>query len=402
MGGDASTVRGPTVEELRRAGHLKWSSALDAPVLGADAAETDFGTAPAVASALHAAVDRGLLGYVSPRIELELREACAAWWGQRHEWRVGADDVRVVPDVIRALHLAIEHFSSPGAPVIVPVPAYSPFLAVPGLLGRRVIEVPMAVTDGRYEYDLDALEEAFRRGANLLILCNPHNPIGRVLTRDELAAISEVVARHAGRVFADEVHAPLVHDGRRHVPYASVSTEAAQHTLTAVSASKAWNLAGLKCAQVVLSNPADARRWSDLDRLATDGTSVLGLVGSTAAYRDSDAWLSSLLGRLATLRQELACQLQQHLPGVRYAPPEGTYLAWLDCTALDLGGADAAQHFLERAGVSLVAGSTCGAGGEGHVRLNFATSSAVLKEIVRAMALSVPVAARGNDNGGTT
>lgn len=377
-----------TADALRAAGHYKWTE--QGPHHhGAGAAEMDFGTAPAVTEALHDAVDRNLLGYLTPAAALAARTACARWLSDAHAWHVSPADVQLIPDGVRALHIAIEHFSRPGSPVIVPTPAYPPFLHVPELLGRDVIEVELVRHRGRYGYDLDRLDRAFRDGGELLLLCNPHNPVGRVLDGAELTAITEVVARHGGRVFADEVHAPLVLPGRTHLPYASTSWTAAQHTITAVSASKAWNLPGLKCAQVVLSNAADRRRWEGLGRLATDGTSVLGAVAASAAYEHGQPWLRAVLDYLDHNRQNLAGLLDAFLPSVRYRPPEGTYLGWLDCRRLELADLTPAQHFARHAQVVTLDGADCGAGGSGFVRVNFATTQPILTAIVARLAESI-------------
>lgn len=373
-----------SAESLWAAGHLKWT--VDGPgLLGAGAAEMDYGTAEPVVAALKAAVDKGLHGYLPPALAGDLADACVSWQRDSYGWQIRPDDVRAVPDVIRALHIAIEHFSRPGSPVIVPVPAYMPFLTVPGLLGREVIQVEMTLSDGRYRYDLDALDRAFSAGGDLLLLCNPHNPLGRVMEADELVNISRVVAYHGGRVFADEIHAPLVFDGH-HVPYASVSEAAADHAITATSASKAWNVAGLKCAQVVLSNDSDRERWGRLGRLATDGTSTLGAVAAVAAYRHGGPWLDAVLAYLDRNRMLLGHLLSEHLPSARYLPPEGTFLSWIDLRESLPGSARAAELIAEAAGVSVVDGAESGPPGRGFVRLNFATTDELLTRMVRRLA----------------
>jgi cysteine-S-conjugate beta-lyase len=375
-----------TVEELRAGGSLKWSLFPDA--IGSFVAEMDFGTAPAVTKALHAAVDGAVFGYLPPALLQGMSEAYAAWSRDRYGWAVPPERVRPVADVLAGLAAAIEHFSRPGSPVLLPTPAYMPFLTLPPALGREVIEVPMARDGDRYVYDLDALDAGFRAGGHLLVLCNPHNPIGRVLEPAEMTAVAEVVERHGGRVFSDEIHAPLVYPGHRHVPYASLDEVLAGHAVTATSASKAWNLPGLKCAQLVLSNAADADRWARVGLHAEHGASNLGVVANTAAYTAGAGWLADVLAYLDGNRRLLAELLATHLPGVRYTPPEGTYLAWLDCRELGLP-ASAGEFFLERAGVALVDGPECGAPGAGHVRLNFATPRPVLETIVDRMAASL-------------
>jgi cystathionine beta-lyase len=258
-----------TVEELRALGGLKWS--LYPEAIGMFVAESDLGTAPAVTEALHAAVGAGTFGYLPPALLAGMSEACAGWSRDRYGWAVPPERVRPLADVLAGLAAAIEHFSRPGSPVILPTPAYMPFLTLPAVLGREVIEVPMARDGDRYGYDLDALDAAFRAGGHLLVLCNPHNPIGRVLEPAEMTAVAEVVDRHGGRVFSDEIHAPLVFPGSRHVPYASLDDVTAGHAVTATSASKAWNLPGLKCAQLVLSNEADAAVWARVGLHAEHG-----------------------------------------------------------------------------------------------------------------------------------
>ena len=372
-----------TVEQLRATGSVKWSQHPDA--IGAFVAEMDFGTAPPVAAAMREVVDSGLLGYLPDRLDARLSTAFAGFARDRYGWEVPPERVRPLADVVSGLVAAIEHFSAPGSAVILPTPAYMPFVFVPTMLGRKVIQVPMAHEDGRAVYDLDAVDAAFAAGGDLLVVCNPHNPVGRVLEPDEMLALSEVVERHGGRVFSDEIHAPLVYDGHRHVPYVTVSDAAARHTVTAVSASKAWNLPGTKCAQLVLSNDVDAERWAEVGMLAEHGASNFGVVANIAAYESGGPWLGEVLAHLDGSRHLLSDLLAEHLPGVGYTPPEGTYLAWLDCRALGLGD-HPADFFREHAGVALTDGPACGDAGAGFVRHNLATPRAVLEQSVRQMA----------------
>jgi cystathionine beta-lyase len=242
--------------------------------------------------------------------------------------------------------------------------------------------------DGRAALDLDGIDAAFRAGGHLLVLVNPCNPVGRVYGADELAAVAVVAQRHGGRVFADEIHAPLVYPGGRHIPYASVSPVAARHCVTAVSASKAWNLPGLKCAQLIVTSDADAQAWESSWPLYEHDASTLGAQATIAAYRDGRAWLSDVVGYLDGSRHLLARLLAEHLPGVGYQVPEGTYLAWLDCRGLDLPP-DLAAFFLERAGVLATNGAACGDAGQGFLRVNFATPRPILAEMIRQVGAAV-------------
>lgn len=376
-----------TVESLYEAGHLKWTN-FGPGRLGAFVAEMDYGTAPPITAALHAAVDRMIFGYLPPALGAALADACSAWQDQSYGWKVAPEDIHPLPDVIKGLEVAMDHFSRPGSPVILPVPAYMPFLMVPAAHGRETIQIEMVLSEGRYVYDLDALDAAYRAGGDLLVLCNPYNPLGRVMEPAEMLAICEVVNRHGGRVFSDEIHSALVYDGHRHVPYASLSDVAAGHTITAASASKAWNLPGLKCAQMLVTNDADRQRWIDMGPFAAHGASTLGVVANTVAYREGRPWLEGVLAYLDGNRVLLGELLGEHLPEVRYTAPEGTYLAWLDCRELKLGEATA-EFFAEQASVVLTEGLRCGPQGAGFARLNFATTRPILTEIVTKMAEAV-------------
>ena len=392
-----------TEDELRARGSQKWTKG-GPGVIGAFVAEMDFGAAPPVVAALLDVIKRADFGYLSPSAVDAMADACAAWQRDRYGWDVDPGRVRPLPDVITGLAAAITVFSRPGSPVILPTPAYMPFLTVPGTLGREIIQVPMAADAGRYVLDLDGIDAAFKAGGHLLILCNPANPVGRVYRRDELTAVAAVVEANGGRVFADEIHAPLLYPGGTHIPYASLDAVTAAHTVTGTAASKGWNLPGLKCAQLLLSSERDAAVWAERGSTFEHGASTPGVRASVAAYRDGGPWLDDVVGYLDGSRTLLAELLAEHLPEVGYRPPEGTYLAWLDCRSLfaDRGGRppggrlpvppageSPAEFFLAKARVMLTDGAACGEAGRGHVRLNFATPRPILTEIVRRLAGAV-------------
>jgi len=293
-------IDGTTPAVLRARGSVKWA-APGPGGFGAGVAEMDFGAAPAILDALARLSADAAFGYLPPVLAQELSEACAEFARRRYGWQVDPALIHHVPDVIKALELAITRFSRPGSPVILPTPAYMPFLSVPGVLGREIIQVPMRGDDGFFTLDLDRIDAAFRRGGHLLIFCNPYNPLGRVFTRAEMAALTEVVDRHG------------------------------------------------------------------------------------------EAWLDEVVGYLDESRRLLAGLLRRHLPGIRYRPPDGTYLAWLDCSALDLPGSPG-ELVADRARLTVVDGPAFGAGGPGSFRLNFATPQPILTEMVEriAAALNAP------------
>ena len=376
-----------TAAMLRARGSFKWT-APGPSGFGAAVAEMDFGAAPAILDAIAGLSADANFGYLPPFLADELAAACAEFQKRRYGWDTDPALIHHVPDVIKALEIAITRFSRPGSPVILPTPAYMPFLSVPGFLGREIIQVRMRDDGGFFTLDLDAIEDAFRAGGHLVIFCNPYNPLGRVFTEPEMTQLTDVVERHGGRVFADEIHGPLVYPGTRHIPYASTSEAAASHALTATSASKGWNLPGLKCAEVILTNEPDRQTWEEMGVFAAHGASNPGVVANIAAFRQGEAWLDDVLAYLDDSRHLLARLLGRHLPHVRYRPPDGTYLAWLDCTAMDLP-ASPGELVTERAHVTVVDGPACGDGGAGSFRLNFATPQPVLTEMVEHVAAAL-------------
>ncbi|WP_293698286.1 aminotransferase class I/II-fold pyridoxal phosphate-dependent enzyme [uncultured Agrococcus sp.] len=361
--------------DLERRESRKWS--LFPGTIGAWVAETDFGTAPAVKEALHDAIDREVLGYLAPPIARELSQTVADWLQDQYDWRVEPQRIHHITDVLAGLRIATR-FVTPGSPVIVPTPAYMPVLTLLPAIGHPVIEVPGTIDDGRWQHDTDAIDRAFSSGAELLFLCNPQNPTGTVLARHELENIATVVDKHGGRVFADEIHAPLRFDGRPHIPYAALNDATANHTITATSTSKAWNVPGLKAAQLILSNDADQAKYRREELGAPFEASTLGVIAANVAYRDGREWLEEKLTYLAQNRAFLQRLLAEHAPSIRWQPNEATYLAWLD---LGEPTPDAATAFRE-AGVALTPGRACGEGYENFVRLTYATPKPILADAI--------------------
>ncbi|MGH9115246.1 MAG: MalY/PatB family protein [Acidimicrobiales bacterium] len=372
-----------TPDSLRQRGSIKWQR-YGNDVLAAWVAEMDFAAAPPVRAAIVGAVEREEFGYPVRDADCDLPRAVADWEAARYGWAVDPARVHILPDVLKGVELAVDRFSPPDSPVILTTPAYMPFLDVPGVVRRPAIEVPTFVDGGAHRLDYGGIDQAFARGAGTIIVCNPYNPLGRSFSAAEMAELAVVVERHQGRVVSDEVHAPLTYAGSRHVPYASVSGTAARHSLTLVSASKAWNLAGLKCAQIITTNDADEERWQSIPTLRTHGASTVGIRSNIAAFREGAPWLDDALAYLDGNRRLLGDLLGEHLPDVGYTAPEATYLAWLDCRPLGLD-TEPADVFLERARVATSPGAAFGAGGAGHVRFNFATSRAILEQAVEAM-----------------
>jgi len=380
---DTAAFDSLSATQLMAAGSRKWTAFPGC--IGAFVAEMDFGLAPPIRQALDKAMADGLTGYLTPKLLQDLGEACAQWQLAQHGWAIRPDDVNVMPDVLSALEAVLRHFLPAGTPVIVPVPCYMPFIPILNWVGNPVIQLPMLRTQDGWQMDEAGLDAAFAGGAGLLLLCNPHNPIGKVYTRDELARISAIVARHDARVFSDEIHAPLVFEGQRHVPYAALNEAAARQAITAVSASKMWNLAGLKCAQFVFTRDQDRTLWRSIGHHLNDATSTWGVIAHTAAWAHGEPWRQQVLAYLQGNRDLLTRHLAAHLPQIGYTPAQGTYLAWLDCRALALPPTPQV-FFRQHAKVAMTDGGDCGDGGQGHVRFNFALPRPLLVQAVQQMA----------------
>ena len=370
------------LEVLRGRRSAKWRS-FDPDVLPLPVAEHDFDLAPAVAEALRTAVERSDTGYAMavPGVG----EALAGFAVRRWGWELDPAAVRPVADVgVGAVEL-LRVLTVPGDAVVVSPPVYPPFFTWVPEAGARVHEVPLARTDAGWRLDLPALERAFvdvRPAAYLL--CSPHNPVGRVHSPDELAALVELARRHDVVLVSDEIHAPLVLPGATFTPLLTVPG-AAEVTVALLSASKAFNLAGLKCAALVTASQRMADRVARLPEDLRWRVGHFGVLATVAALTEGDAWLDALLLTLDRRRAQLGDLLATRLPAVRWTPSEATYLAWLDCSALGAGDAfrDAC---LTRGRVAFEPGSRFGAGGNGHLRLNFGTGAEILDAAVDRMA----------------
>jgi cystathionine beta-lyase len=371
------------LEDLRQRRSWKWTR-YPPDVLPAWVAEMDVPVAEPVRAALCGAVDQGDLGYADAG---DLPPAYADFAASRLGWVIDPKQVRLIPDVMVGVAEILRTSTAPGAGVVINPPVYPPFFETLAEVGRQIVEVPLARTQAGWELDLDALEGAFRTGAQVYLLCSPHNPTGTVWTRADLARIADLADRYGVLVLADEIHAPLTLPGATHVPFLSVGDSAAARGVMLTSASKAWNLPGLKCAVAVTASDRMRAALDLLPDALQYRAGNLGVLAAVAAFRQGGAWLDALLAHLDRNRRLLAELLADSLPEVGYLPPQASYLAWLDCSALDLGE-DPAAAFLDRGRVALSRGPDFGSQGAGFARLNIGTSAALLTEAVRRMAAS--------------
>ena len=370
-----------SLPQLRRRRSAKWRTYPD-DVLPAFVAEMDFDLAPPIGPAVAAALAISDCGYPHKGA---LGEAYAAFAADRLGWDVDPGRVCPIPDVMTGLAEVVEAITPPGSGIVVNPPVYPPFRFRFGFYGRRIIDAPLARDEaGRYDLDPAAIEAALSQpGAAAYLLCSPHNPTGSVWSAGQLTMAADLCQRHGAALLVDEIHAPLVLPGARFVPFGSLRHEMTEQAFVFTSASKGWNISGLKCGIAVAGSE---RGYALLEQRSEALLAAhLGVLASVAAFTQGRAWLDAALGQLDENRALLAGLLREHLPAVGYAPPQASFLAWLDCRALGLGD-DPSAAFLDRGRVAVRRGPDFGNEGHGFVRLNIGTSPALIAEAVRRMA----------------
>jgi cysteine-S-conjugate beta-lyase len=370
-----------SLAQLRRRTGVKWRSH-SADVLPAFVAEMDFDLAPPVTQAVTAALANGDCGYPHKGM---LGEAYAAFAADRLGWDVDPARVYPIPDVMTGLAEVVEAITPPGAGIVINPPVYPPFWFRFGFYGRRIIEAPLARDEaGRYDLDPAAIDAALSQpGAAAYLLCSPHNPTGNVWSAGQLEMAAGLCQRHGAALLVDEIHAPLVLPGARYVPFGSLGHPMAPRSFVFTSATKGWNIPGLKCGIVIAGSEAGSALLEQRGEALL--AAHLGVLASVAAFTDGRPWLDAAIGQLDENRVLLADLLREHLPAVGYAPPQASFLAWLDCRALDLGD-DPSAAFLDKGRVAVSRGPDFGRQGSGFVRLNIGTSPELIAEAVRRMA----------------
>ena len=342
-------------------------------------ADMDFQSPQPVIDALKERASEGIYGYTI-RTEQYLN-AFINWFECRHGWKVEQEWISHSPGIIPALSLMIHQFTEPDDKIVVQSPVHHAFYRVIGLQGRKVVENRLHEEGGHYTMDFDDLEAKFRDGAKMLILCSPHNPVGRVWREDELKQLGELCEAYNVMVISDEVWCDLVFEPYKHIPYARISEELANHSITCVGPSKTFNLVGLKTSAMIIPNPKLRDKYeSALNTFSLAAPSFFSVTAVEAAYNKGEEWLEQLMDYLGQNVDFIASFLEDHLPDVRMVKPEGTYLAWLDFRQTGLSDEELQQVIVEKANVGFDNGPIFGAGGEGFMRLNFACPQALLEK----------------------
>ncbi len=341
-------------------------------------ADMDFAAPPAVTAALAARAAHPIYGYT--RYPDSLYDALIGWMQQRHGWPVKREWIVMCPGVVPSLHAAVMAFAQTGEGVIVQPPVYFPFFSAVTSSARRLIENPLRLIGGRYQIDFDHLEHCAANGAKLLLLCSPHNPVGRVWQPDELVEMLRIARRYKLVVLSDEIHADLVYPDRHHTVLVTLADES-DRLITAVAPSKTFNIPGLGLSCLIIPDPElRAAIGAVFTSLHVSASNPFSIVAFEAAYRDGGAWLDALMAYLQDTRDFVLDYACRHLPGIRPIAPEGTYLVWLDCRGMQLSDAALRDFFIHQAKLGMNPGTVFGTGGSGFMRLNLASPRHIIAE----------------------
>ena len=366
----------------------KWDKYRERDIIPLWVADMDFRSAPQIIDALHERVSHGVFGYTAP--PEGLAQAVIGSLQEEFGWQVQKEWITWLPGLVTGLNVACRAVGEPGDDIITFTPVYPPFMSAPPLSGRNVVEVPLSCEDGRWGLDLDALERSVTSRTSQLLLCSPHNPVGRVWTLQELTALADFAARRDLVICSDEIHAGLVlQEGVRHIPIATLSPETSRRTITLLAPSKTFNVPGLGCSFAVISDDALRRAFRKAMGRIVPHVNLLGYTAAEAAYRHGEQWRRELIGYLRG-NSDLVAREAATMPGLKAFPVEATYLAWMDVRET---GIEDPVRFFEEAGVGLSGGADFGL--PGYVRLNFGCRRALLAEALRRMRVALEGLARG-------
>ncbi|RNB83186.1 pyridoxal phosphate-dependent aminotransferase [Brevibacillus nitrificans] len=351
-------------------------------------ADMDFQVPAPVTDALRARVEHGIFGYTE-RPE-SYYEAVIGWMERRHQWSVQKEWICHCPGVVPALSYLVQVFTQPGDKVIIQPPVYHPFTSVVADNGREVVHNPLKYEEGRYFMDFEDLRQKMDPSVKLLILCNPHNPGGRVWTKEELTELGNICLENNVMVISDEIHGDLILKGHKHIPFAAISEEFAQSSIICTAPSKTFNMAGMQTSNIIIPNQEYREAFQKMmSTLVLRMTNTFGVVATEAAYRHGDEWLDQLLVYLQGNLDFLTEYIETHIKGIKVIQPEGTYLVWLDCRELGMDAKGLQEFMGKQAKVAVNQGHVFGPGGEQFIRLNMACPRSLIEEGLERIAKAV-------------
>lgn len=367
--------------DRQKSDSIKWNL-FDKDVLPFWVADMDFRSPQPVIDALEARVKHGVFGY--PGEDQKLKEVICERMFRLYDWSVTPEDIVFLPGVVNGFNLVIQALTKPGQAVLMQPPVYHPFLSAPQNADAIKKESPLHQDkNGKYFIDFDQFEKSIDADTNLFLFCNPHNPVGRVFTKEELSQMAEICLKTNTFICSDEIHADFIFDGYRHVPIATLSEEIAMNTVTLMAPSKTYNIAGLGMSFAIVQNPDLREKLNNAKKGIVPHVNILGMTAASAAYQFGDEWLGQLMMYLQENWRVLVDFVQKNIPAIKVTPMEGTYLAWLDCR--DLPVENPYEFFLKNARIAFNDGKIFGSGGEGFIRFNFGCPRSQLLEGLRRM-----------------
>lgn len=367
--------------DRRNSDSIKWNL-FGEDVLPFWVADMDFRSPQPVIDALENRVRHGVFGY--PEEDQELKEVICERLDKLYEWNTNSEDIILLPGVVNGFNLVIHALTESGNEVLMQTPVYHPFLSAPQNANAMTKESPLRLGENhRYSIDFDHFKKSLDENTKLFLLCNPHNPVGRVFSEEELTQMADLCIKNNTYICSDEIHADIIFDGYRHIPIASLSKEIANRTVTLMAPSKTYNIAGLGMSFAIAQNPELREKLNDAKKGIVAHVNVLGMTAALASYKYGDEWLTQLMVYLQENWKILVDFIEKHLPAIKITPIEGTYLAWLDCRAMDIG--DPYEFFLKEARVAFNDGKIFGSGGEGFLRVNFGCPRSQLMDGLQRM-----------------
>lgn len=344
-------------------------------------ADMDFKAPQPVIDVMRERLEQGIFGYTSR--PASYYESISQWLAKRHGWNVDPKHIIHSPLVIPSINVIIKEFTNPGDKIIIQTPVYSPFFDVVNNNNRELVLNPLKLVDGNYVMDYENLEEAAKSGAKMLLLCNPHNPVGRVWTREELVKLGEICLKYGVRVVSDEIHSDLIYKGNKHIPFGMISEDFFKNSITCSAPSKTFNIAGLQASYVIFPTEEEKQifdhAWTLID---IKRNNCFSLVATEAAYRNGEEWLEQLLEYLQGNVDLVKDYCEKYIPKIKPNRPEGTYLIWIDCRELGMDKDQLTKFMIDEVKVAFNAGHAFGIEGEGYIRMNIACPRSIVQEVL--------------------
>lgn len=369
--------------ERRNTNSIKWDTAErsygDKDIIPLWIADMDFKVPQEIVDAIKERADHGVFGYT--RRSPESYASVIGWMKRRYNWEIEREWIKFAPGVVPGLNIIVQAYTKPGDEIIIQTPVYHPFYSIVKNNGCQIVENPLKCVKGKYEMDFENLKKIITKKTRMIILCSPHNPVGRVWTKEELIQLGNIALENNILVVVDEIHGDLVYKPNVHTVFASISEEFADNSIICTAPNKTFNIAALKTANIIIKNKKLRNQYAlQFEKSFIEGPTVLGDIAQTAAYTQGEQWYEEMMKYVEDNLEFTLNFFKTRIPKIKIARPEGTYLLWLDCSGLHMNNEDLNNFFIKKCKVWFNNGATFGKAGENFVRLNIATSRGVLQE----------------------